>query len=246
MIEKRGFLRKKHLDDIVRESMVWMPYHRIQFDCTRSEGDLVQKYGEKGRGETALNAMFCGCVKSERELFMLFRPNYLKHKVTKHSLQSEEIVGPTFNTDFDGVLGGFLKRLNEVKDELNEVTSELRKSRVRTSRFRMIVPVMWDLKKERTLSEKVAKLRATKIILSMCLNVDEDINSIEVTGSNIFYYPISVVTLKNKEDGTERYLIVNLVESGLTVKRLSCDKGLTELCDKNGGCKKIIAKSIAS
>ena len=108
------------------------------------------------------------------------------------------------------------------------------------------MPVMWDLKKERTLSEKVAKLGATKITLSMCLNVDEGIGSIEVVGSDIFYYPVLVVTLKSKEDGAERYVVVNLVGSGLTGKRLSCDRGLMELCAKNGGCREIIAGSITS
>jgi hypothetical protein len=246
MTEKRGFSRKKPLADIVRENMVWMPYHRIRFNYMRSQGGLIQRYGEKSRGETAFNAMFCACVKSERELFMLFRPNYLKHKVMSHSPQSEEIVGPTFYADFDGVLGGFVKRLSEVRGELSEVRSELRKNRVRTSRFRMIVPVMWDMKKERTLSEKVAKLDATKNTLGLCLNVNEDIGSIKVTGSSIFYYPILVVTLENKENGIERYLIVNLVESGLIGRHLICDRGLTELCDKNSGCKEIIARSIAS
>jgi hypothetical protein len=246
MTEKRSFFRKQPLDDVISENMVWMPYYRIRFNYARAEGGLVQRYGEMGRGETVLNAMFCGCVKSERELFVLFRPNYLKHKVTRHSPQSGEIVGPTFCADFDGVFGGLLKRLNEVKDELIEVRSELRKSRVRTSRFRMILPVMWDLKKERTLSEKVAKLDAAKITLGMCLNVDEDVDSIEVAGSEVFYYPVFVVTLKSKEDGAERYVVVNLVGSGLTGKRLSCDRGLIELCDKNGGCREIIASSIVS
>ena len=246
MMEKRGLFRKEALENVMRENMVWMPYHRIRFDYARSERGLIQRYGEIGRGETVLNAMFCGCVESERELFVLFRPNYLKCKVTRHSPQSGEIVGPTSCADFDGVFGGFLKRLNEVKDELTEVRSELRKSRVRTSRFRMIMPVMWDLKKERTLSEKVARLGAAKIALSMCLNVDEDIDSIKVVGSEVFYYPVLVVTLKSKEDGAERYVVVNLVESGLTGKRLSCDRGLTELCNRNSGCKEIIAGSITS
>lgn len=139
--------------------MVWMPYHRIQFNYRRSERGLIQRYGERGRGETALNAMFCGSIKSERELFMLFRLNYLKYKVIEHFPQSGKIVGPAVYTDFEGVLGGFLKRLNEVKDELSELRSELWKSRVHIKRYSWILPVMWDLKKERTLSEKVAKLR---------------------------------------------------------------------------------------
>jgi hypothetical protein len=246
VIEKRGFFRKKPLEDVIGEHMVWMPYHRIQFDYRRSERDLIQRYGETGRGETALNGMFCGCAKSERELFMLFRPNYLKYKVISHSPQSEEIVGPIFHTNFDGVLGDFAKRLNEVKNELHELRSELSKTRVRALRYSWILPAMWDLKKERTLSEKVAKLSATKNTLSMCLNVNDNIDSIKVTGYNVFYYSTLVVTLKNKENGTERYLVVNFADSVLTGKHLSCDRGLTELCDNNSECKEIIARSIAS
>ncbi|NIR87040.1 hypothetical protein GWO13_05485 [Candidatus Bathyarchaeota archaeon] len=245
MMEKRGFLRKKLLEGVIGENMIWMPYHRIRFSYTRSKRDLIQRYGETGRGETALNAMFCGCVENERELFVLFRPNYLKYEIMKHSPESEEIVGPTFRIDFDGVFGSFLKRLNEVEEKLNDLRSELRKNRVRISRYSHIIPAVWDLKKEKTLSGKVAKLSATKTLLSMCLNVDESMDSIEVAGSDIFYYPILVVALKNKGNGTERFLIVNLVEGGLRGKHLSCDKGLTELCDKNSGCKEIVAGLIA-
>jgi hypothetical protein len=246
MTKKRGLFRKKLLEDIIRKSMVWMPYYRIQFNYRRSEKDLIQMCGETGRSETALNAMFCGCVKSEKEFFTLFRPNYLKYKLMKRSSQAEEIVGSTVYADFEGVLGGFLKRLNEVKDELNEFRPELSKIRARLSRYSKIWPMKDLIDKEKKLSEKVARLDAVKNILSMCLNVNEGIRSIEVFGHDVFYYPTLGVTLKHKENGAERCLIVNLVERGLIRKHLSYDKGLTELCDKNSGCKGIIARSIMS
>jgi hypothetical protein len=228
--------------------MVWMPYHRIQFNYTRSERGLIQRYGETGRGETALNAMFCGSVKSERELFMLFRPNYLKHKKVRHSPQSEEVVGPTVYTDFDGVLMGFLKRLNGVKDELNELRSSWRKNYVRIRRRSMILPLpRRELKeKEKKFSKKAAELSAAVYTLNMCLNTNEDMTSIKVTGYDIFYYPTLVVTLKHKENGTERYLIINLVKGGLIRKRLSCDRGLTELCSKNSAFKEVVTGLITS
>jgi len=246
MIGKRSLFRKKTLENVIGENMVWMPYYKIQFDYKRSQRDLIQRYGETGRGQTALNAMFCGCAKSERELLMLFRPNYLKCKVIKRSPRPEEIVGPVFRIDSDRVLGGFVKRLNEANDELTELRSELQKSRLRLRRYRIIMPAIWGLKNDRTLSEKVAKLSAAKNTLSMCLNLNESINSIEVTGNSIFYYPTLVATLENKANEGERYLIINLADSGLTGKHLSYDKGLTKLCDKNTGCKEIIAKSITS
>jgi len=241
MTKKRGFFRKKPSEYTLRENMVWMPYHRIRFDYKRSERDLIQRYGE-----TALNAMFCGCAKSERELFMLFRPNYLKYELTKHSPRSEEIVGPSFHTGLEGILASFVKRIIELKDELTELRSELQKSRVRISRSRMIIPGTWGLKNEKPLSEKVAKLSATKNILSMCLNVEKEVHSIKVTGNSIFYYPTLVATLENKADEPDRYLIVNLVKSGLPSKHLSHDKALTELCDKNSACREIIANSITT
>ena len=243
-MKKTGLFRKKSLEDIIRKSMVWMPYYRIQFNYRHSEKNLIQRYGETGRSETALNAMFCGCVKSEKELFTLFRPNYLKYKIIKHSLQSEEIVGSTVHTDFNGVLRGFLKRLNEVKDELTELRPELSKIRTRLSRYSKIWPMKDLSDKEKKLSEKVARLEALRNVLNMCLNVNEGIRSIEVLGHDVFYYPTLVVTLKHKENRVERYLIVNLVVSGSIRKPLRYDKGLTELCNKNSGCKEIIARSI--
>jgi hypothetical protein len=243
-IKKTGLFRKKPLEDIIRKSMTWMPYYRIRFNYGRSEKNLIQRYGETGQSETVLNAMFCGCVKSEKELFTLFRPNYLKHKKVNRSPQSEEIVGSTTHTDFERVLENLLKHLNEVKDELNEFRPELSKIRSRISRYSKIFPMKDLLDKEKKLSEKVAKLEALKNILNMCLNVNKDVRSIEVGGHDVFYYPTLVVTLKHKENRTERYFIVNLVESGAVRKHLSYDKGLTELCNKNSGCKEIIVRLI--
>jgi hypothetical protein len=244
MMKKRGLFRKKPLEDIIRKSMVWMPYYRIQFSYRRSEKDLIQRYGETGRSETALNAMFCGCVKSEKELFMLFRPNYLEYKITRHSPQSGEIVGSTVNINFERVLESFLKHLNEVKDELNEFRSELSKIRARIRRYSVILPMKGLSDKEKKLSEKVARLDATKNILGMCLNINEDVKSIEVLDNDVFYYPTLVVTLKHKENRAERYFIVNLAESGLIRKHLSYDKGLTELCNKNSTCREVIASAV--
>ena len=244
MIKKTGLFRKKPLEDITRKSMVWMPYYRIQFDYGRSEKKLIQRYGETGRSETVLNAMFCGCVKSEKEFFALFRPNYLKYEIIKYSPQPEEIVGSTAHTDFEEVLAGFLKRLNEVKDELDEFRPELNKIRTRLSRYSKIFPMKDLIDKEKKLSEKVVKLEVAKNILGICLNMNEDARSIKVYGHDVFYYPTLVVTLKHIEDGAERYLIMNLVESGLVRKHLRYDEKLMELCNKNSVCRKVIASAV--
>jgi len=240
MIEKKGFFRKKPLEDIIRKTMLWMPYYRIQFNYSHSEKDPIQKHGE-----TALNAMFCGCVKNEKELFILFKPNYLKYKKISYLPQPEEIVGSTTPTNFDKTFRDLLKRRNEAKDEANEFRSELNKIRTRIRRQSIILPIGKDLTdKEKKLSEKVAKLDAVRNLIGICLNINDDAKSIEVSAHNVFYYPTLVIALKHKENGAERYLIANLVESGLIRKNLNYDKGLTELCNKNNACRKLIASAI--
>jgi len=236
MTRKRGLFRKKLLEDVTRKSMVWMPYYKIQFSYSR-------RGGRTERGETALNAMLCEAVKTDEELLMLFRPNYLKYETMSHFPRSKELVGPTVPTDFDSLFGRILERLNRVRDELNALRSELSKRRVRIRRYSVIVPMMGELKKEKRLSERVAMLSAMKNVMRMCLNVNREINSIKATSNSVFYYPTLVVTLKNREDGTETYLVVDLVARGVLSKHSSFDRGLTKLCNKNEMCGKIITSS---
>jgi len=238
---KRGLFGKKPAKEHVNQNVVWMPYHKILFDYTYSKRGSVT-----GHGETALNATFCGCVESQRELFVLFRPNYLRHEVVNYSPGPEEVVAPTSYTNFNVLLGGFLKRRYEIGDELAELRSELRKKRMRIRSYSRIIPVAWDLKKEKTLSERVAKLSAVRHTLDMCLNVNAEIDAIKVTGSNVFYFPTLVITLKSRGDEPQRFLIVNIVDTDVKSEHLGYDKALSELCNENGECQKIVARSIMS
>ncbi len=247
MTQKRGVFRKNPLEDITDEAMVWMPYYRVQFNYTRSGKSSAQNYRRTGQAETALNAMLCGSVTSEREFSMLFRPNYLGLKTTSYLPQPEEIVGLTVQTDLDKVLNRLLKRLNSVTQELYKLRSTLTKSRLRSRRYSMILPLRRELKqKEEELSKKVAELNATKSILSMSLNVNADLDSIKVTDHSVFYYPTLIVAFKHKQNGTVRYLIINLAGNGSNMKNLSCDIGLTNLANRNSACKEVIARLLVS
>jgi len=230
---------------IASKSLVWMPYHSIQFEYKRSEKDLIQKFGETAQSETTINAMFCGCAQSESELFMLFRPNYLKYKIITYSPRLDEIIGPTFHMDFDAVLSGFLKRLNEAKDELKELRSTLSKRYARISRYSKMLPMKGDLKEAKKLSEQIAKLSTLTNILNMGLNLSEDAGSIKAMHNSTFYYPTLVVALKQGEHETERLLIINLIKSGSIHKSLNCDDGLTQLCNKNDACKEVLIRTVA-
>lgn len=241
-MKKKGSLRKELLEDIRQKSMVWMPYYRICYDYRRS-GEDVRGHNIADQGETALNAMLCGSVKGNEEITSLFRPNYLKHRTIRHSPQSEEIVGPTADLDFDETLDELRKHLNRVEAELHKLRSTLSKKRIRMRRYSMIVPLFGHQKRnEKELSEKVAGLMATKHILRLCLNANDNLESIKVTSHNIFHYPTSVVKLKHKENQAERYIIINLVRSETISRHLSCDKRLTELCNRNNMCREMLGR----
>ncbi len=245
MVKKKGLIRKRSLEDVVRRGMMWMPYYRVRYRYRRLRDEGVRRFGKTGHGETALNAMFCAAAKDEDDLLMLFRPNHLKHETIEHLPQPEEIVGPTFRVDVGEVLNGLAKRLDRSNTELQEVASAMSKSRIRTRRRSMIFPLFGESKrKEGELSRKVAGLRATSNLVSICLNANEDIGSVTVTDHEVFYYPNLVVKLIHERDGREKYLIINLVKSGVVRKRLGCDRGLMRLCNSNSACKEVLATAL--
>jgi hypothetical protein len=227
------------------KSLVWMPYYRVQFEYRRSEKELVQQFGETARSETAINAMFCGCARSEDDFFLLFRPNYLKYSMITYSPLLGEVTGPTFNIDLNVFLSSFLKRLNEVENELHglKTTSNKRYARIRT--YSRILPMIGELKEAEKLSGKNARLVALKNISRLCLNLSEEAESIKAISNSTFYYPTAVVALKPGEPEAEQFLIINLVKSGAVRKGLNLDSALTQLCNSNDACKEVLSKTIA-
>jgi len=222
-----------------------MPYYRVQFEYTRSEKELARKSGETAQSETAINAMFCECAQGEDEYFMLFRPNYLKYNMVQQSLQPGEVIGTSFHMNFDAFLSDVLKRLNETKNELNELRSTSNKRYRHIRRYSRILPMTGQLKEAEKSSAKIAELNSLTSVLRLALNLSEEASSIRAVSNSIFYYPTVVVAMKNRENKTEQFLIVNLVKSGSIRKGLNLDNILTQLCNGNEECKQVLAKTLA-
>jgi len=242
---KRKTLFAKPLEYIAGRGAMWMPYYRIRMEYWRSGKEPRGKTGERLLAETALNAMFCGRVSSESELLMIFRPNYLRHEAVSIAPAGDEVVGPASGVDFQRVLAGLVKKLNEVQDELVGLRSTLSKNYVRKRRFSMLLPMV-SLREEKELSEKIAKLDALRNTISMCLNIHDGVGAIVVLDDATFYYPTSVFLLKNRESETLRFVIVNRVKAGAILLRPSCDVLLTRLCSSNDECGKLVAAAVAS
>ena len=243
MLERKTLFGKP-LEYVAGKGTVWMPYYRIRMKYWRSREEPIGKTGEKVPAETALNAMFCGCVNGESELLMIFRPNYLRHEAATIVPAADEVVGPASTVDFKGILSSLVKKLNEVEDKLSPLRSTLNKNYVRKRRFSMLLP-MGNLKEEKDLSEKIAKLDALRNTITMCLNIYEEVGAVEVLDYDTFYYPVSVFLLKHRENETLRFFIVNLVKAKSILSRPSYDILLTQLCNRDDECGKLVAAAVA-
>jgi hypothetical protein len=234
----------KPLGYVAGKATLWMPYYKIRMEYWRFGKEPKGKTGEGVLAETALNAMFCGCVGGESELLMIFRPNYLRHEAMSIALAGGEAVGPASRVDLDGVLSGLVNRLNGVQDELAGLRSTLSKNYVRKRRFSMLLPT-GSLREEKELSAKIAKLDALRNTIRMCINIYEEVRAIAVLDSDTFYYPTSVFLLKNRENENQRFLIVNLAKAGGILQRPNVDILLTRLCNSNDECRKLVATAVA-
>lgn len=234
----------KPVEYVASKGTVWMPYYRIRMEYWHSDSESNEKLGEKKPAETALNAMFCGCVNNESELLMIFRPNYLRHKTVALSPSTNEVIGLASKVDFEGILSGLVKKKKEVENELSGLRSTLSKKYVRKRRFSMLLPT-GSLKEEKDLSGKIAKLDALKNTIDLCLNIHKEVEGIQVLDSDIFHYPTSVFLLKHEGNETMRFLIVNLVKAGGLLQRPHYDVLLTRLCNSSDECRKLVAAAVS-
>jgi hypothetical protein len=241
---KRKALFGKTLKYIAGRRTMWMPYYRIRMQYWRSEERSKGKICEGVPTETALNAMFCGCVNGESELLMIFRPNYLRYETVPVTPAGDEVVGPASKIDFGAVLSGLVKKQDEVQNELSKLRSTLTKKYVRKRRYQMLLP-MGNLSEEKELSAKIAKLDALRNTIKICLNIDDEVSAIDVLSDDTFYYPTSVFLLKNGESENLRFLVVNLVKTGGMLQRPNCDILLTKLCNYNEECIELVAAALA-
>jgi hypothetical protein len=242
MLERKSLFGKS-LEYVAGRRTVWMPYYRIRMEYLKSISEPIGRTGERVPVETALNAMFCGCVSSESELLMIFRPNYLRYEAVPIVPVADEVVGSACRADSEEILSGLVKKLNETQDKLSELRSTLSRSYVRKRRYQMLLP-MGNLREEKDLSARIASLDALKNTISLCLNIDGEVGSIEVLGDDTFYYPTSVFLVKDRESENQRFLIVNLVKTGGILQRPNCDILLTQLCNNNHECKKLVAAAM--
>ena len=108
----------------------------------------------------------------------------------------------------------------------------------------MLLP-MGSLKEEKELSAKIAKFDALRNTISMCLNIDGEVGAIEVLSDDMFYYPTAIFLLKNRENEIQRFLVVNLVKKSGILQRPKCDVSLTQLCNSNDECRRLVAAAVA-
>jgi hypothetical protein len=200
---------------------VWMPYHRIWISCTRIDAQSPV------RVVTALNAFFCPLARTERELLQLFRPRHLKHPLGEIVTESTDIICPRPEVDLNAILENLVKIRADARHQISQIEPELVKEYRKIQRWHLLLPMSTrSLEHEGQTSAKLAELKSRSLAVDICLDLTETLVPQNVVEHDIFYIPMAVVQFRQRENGSARYVLIDLATRKL-------DGALTDLCKLN-------------
>ncbi len=200
---------------------VWMPYHRIWISCTQIDAQ------NPVRVVTALNAFFCPLARTERELLQLFRPRHLKYPLGEIAAEPADVICPHPEVDLSAILENLAKIRAEARHQMSPIESELVKGYRKMQWQHLFLPISTrSLEREGQASVKLAELQSRSLAVDICLNLTESLVPQNVAEHDIFYIPMAVVQFKRMENGSGRYVLIDLVTG-------KCDAALTDLCGQN-------------
>lgn len=213
---------KHHNETVLATWKAWIPYHRIWIACSHIEDSRPDKV------VTALNAVFCVCTKTERELLQIFRPRHLERPVVEIAPDSTELVCPYPAADLNAIMDGLIKIRAEIRDQLSQIEPQLVKADRRIQLSYLLLPTPTGyLERQRTISAKFAELQSRSMAIDLCLNLTSSLLPIRVEGHDIVYIPMFLAQLRESGHDTDRYVLVDLATGKL-------DSALTSLCELEG------------
>jgi len=225
--------KEKRRDEIVLTTWkVWMPYHRIWIACSNIEDSRPRTT------VTALNAVFCACAKTERELLQIFRPRHLERSLMETDPDSAELVCTHPDADLSAIIEGLIKTRAEILLQLSQIEPQQGKTDRRMRWEHLIFPMSTSyLKRSRATSAKSAELRSRSMAIDLCLNLTPSLLPTKIEAHDIIYIPMSVAQLGDMLGNNDRYVLVDLAT-------LKLDSALTSLCESEGSFRSQLASAL--
>lgn len=242
-LARKGLVRRRILEVVCLETMIWMPYYKIHYEFTEDGNEPRIDQNTTGSGMTALNAMFSSCVEEENDFLSLFRPDIHELELLDHN-PSTEVVGSVGTVDIPAIFDKLLEYRAEITIERQEMVQELRKIHRRMQTMSLILPTSKATRiREDELTRRIAQISGVSFSFLMRLGLPENTMITKVTDTGVFHCPQLIVSVEHQQTGEDRFLIVDFVRLGRK-KGGGLDDALTRLCSVDDVCKATLEAAI--
>lgn len=216
---------KRRDETVLTNWKAWIPYHRTWIQCTDIETSLSQNV------VTALNAVFCACSTTERELLQLFRPKHLMIPTRNTDPKPNETVCSHTSVDLQEIFEKLFRIRAQARGELAPTERQLIKDYRGMQWRHLLLPMSTkSLELERKASSKLAQLRSRSMAIDLCLNLTDRLLPQKIETHDVVLFPMFVAHLGSGKDHSDRYLLIDLT----TGKE---DAALTKLCQTDDNFK---------
>lgn len=242
-LARKGLVRRRILEVVCSETMIWMPYYKIRYEFTEEEHEPRIDQEKTGSGMTALNAMFSSCVEEESGLLSLFRPDIHELELVDH-IPSNEVVGSISTVDIPAIFDKLLAYRAEINFERQEMAQELHQIHRRMQTMSLFLPTSKATRiREDELTRRLAQISGVRFSFIMRLGLPDNVMITKVTDTGIIHCPQLIVSVENQQTGEDRFLIIDFVRLGWK-KGGGLDDALTRLCSVDDVCKATLEAAI--
>ena len=229
-------------------TLLWVPYQTLE--C------ITQTFeGKTEKTKTALNIMFPDEIFDEKDIILLFRPNFLKIKKKKYesiNLGSLTRIIPErraniHKIDYKRVTEKIVSLSKNVYENLEELKFLLINRQSIDTIPRLVFPSTDELgrlmsseerKVKDFIEKEFANAMALSTVIKMTLNIGALPEKIVFKEKEVFYYPYLVISTK------EDLIFVDLVKRGKLSKKFVEDPILNRIMRENESARQIILKTL--
>jgi len=217
--------------------LLWIPYQTLE--CT-----ILTFEGRTKKTKTALNVMFPDHTLSDKDLILMFRPNFLRYSKVKYTdlnltpplSKLPQKKAPINTTDLKNLSNRIIKYASMIQKNLTNLTPTIKHQSQSDIISRLFLPSIKDLtrltsqearKVEDFMEREYVKFAAMKQVVQMALNITGLPQHISFKKKDSFYHPYLIIEA-NKE-----YSFVDLVKRGKIIKNFIEDPILTRILKEN-------------
>lgn len=241
-------IKKLDREERCKTTLLWVPYQTLECVIRTFEGKIENT-------KTSLNIMFPDEIFDEKDIILLFRPNFLKTKKEKYEFINlgnltriaPERIANIRKIDYKRVTEKIVSLSKNVYENLEELKFILINRQSIDTLQRLVFPSTDELSRLMSREEREAKnfierefanAMALSTVIKMTLNTKNLPEKITFKEKEVFYYPYLVISTKNNLS------FIDLVKRGRLFKKFIEDPILNRIMRENKLAREIILKTL--